>query len=189
MSPPGSGLADQQNSNTEAFRAETADKGLEGAEPSPICPECGSQNREEGLFCAQCGAPLARYCRQCGSKIAATGEVCEQCGAQQQAPPTAGACQRCGSQNNNDSEFCQECGARLLITCPQCGTLIGAPLNFCAGCGFNYSRFVTERLAAKPGQETEQVTESSYFAFVSSAIMIALVMLSIVLIVYIVAQI
>jgi hypothetical protein len=66
---------------------------------------------------------------------------------------------------------------------------MGASLNFCAGCGFNYSRFVTERLAAKPGSQTEQVTESSSFAFVSSGIMIGLVMLSIVLIVYIVAQI
>ncbi len=187
--PPVSGPADQQNSNTEAFYAETADKGLEAAEPSPICPECGAHNREAGLFCAQCGAPLARYCHQCGSKITATVEICERCGARQQDLSAAEACQRCGSRIDDGSEFCQECGARLLITCPQCGALIGASLNFCTGCGFNYSRFVTERLAAKPGKQAKQVRESSYFAFVSSAIMIALVMLSIVLIVYIVAQI
>jgi len=66
---------------------------------------------------------------------------------------------------------------------------MGTPLNFCAHCGFAYSRFVTEKLTRELGEETEQGKESSYITVVSTAIMIALVMLSIALIIYILGQI
>jgi len=64
-----------------------------------------------------------------------------------------------------------------------------ATLNFCPYCRFAYSRFVTEKLVCKHGREGEQGNEPPYVATLSSNIMVALIILSILLIVYILAQI
>jgi len=60
--------------------------------------------------------------------------------------------------------------------------------NYCPYCRFGYSRFVTEKLVRKHEGEAEEGNEPSYVATLSSAIMVALTILSILLIVYILAQ-
>jgi ribosomal protein L40E len=186
------GAIDSDDSNVDNSHFETGVRDLERVAPLPVCSECGSQNREGARFCGQCGAPLARYCPQCGSKTPASVDFCERCGTEHgQAPAFEGKCQRCGSQNEKDAEFCKECGGRLLIVCPRCDAVMGTSVNFCARCGFNYSQFVTGRLTGKTEEETDtdQGKEFAYFTVVSNAVMIALAMLSIVLIIYILAQI
>jgi uncharacterized membrane protein YvbJ len=117
-------------------------------------------------------------------------DLCERCVTEHgQAPAFEGKCQLCGTQNDKDAEFCKECGGRLLIVCPRCDAVMGSSVNFCARCGFNYSQFVTGRLTGRPEEETDEGKEFSYTTVVSNAVLIALVMLSIVLIIYILAQI
>ncbi|NIN65811.1 MAG: zinc-ribbon domain-containing protein [Anaerolineae bacterium] len=191
MSPP-FGAIDRNDSSVDNSHFETGVQDLEHVASLPTCSECGSRNREGGRFCGQCGAPLAEYCPQCGSKIPASVGFCERCGTEHgQAAAFEGKCQRCGTQNEKNAEFCKECGGRLLVVCPRCDAVMGTSANFCARCGFNYSQFVTGRLTGKPEEETDrdQGKDLSYFNIVSNAVMIALVILSIVLIIYILAQI
>lgn len=174
----------------EDFQRDPQGHGTESIDPPPICPTCGSHNRERSRFCGLCGAALVRYCPQCGVKILSGAYLCEGCVIESKAVPIShGRCQRCGSQAEEHAESCGECGARLLARCPQCGTMARATNNYCPYCRFGYSRFVTEKLVRKHGGEEEEGNEPPYVATHSSAIMVALTILSILLIVYILAQI
>jgi class 3 adenylate cyclase/tetratricopeptide (TPR) repeat protein len=44
------------------------------------CPSCGTENRADGKFCSECGAPLARACASCGTPLRAGAKFCDECG-------------------------------------------------------------------------------------------------------------
>lgn len=83
-------------------------------------------------------------------------------------------CPACGSTNRPQSQFCADCGAPLRTYCPHCG--------------FDYSRFVAGRLigrATKPESEAEQPRRPHP----STILMAALIVLSVLLMLYILSQI
>ena len=55
-----------------------------------MCSECGTENKEDALFCANCGAKLekpdpaghGRKCPECGFDNPAEGRFCARCGAE-----------------------------------------------------------------------------------------------------------
>lgn len=189
MSSPASRSPNDGGFNDEDFQRDSRGDCTGSVDSPPTCPQCGSLNREGSQFCSQCGAALVRYCPQCGVTIPTGAYLCEGCSIESKAVPIShGRCQRCGSQADEHAEFCGECRARLLVRCPQCGTMTRATLSFCPYCRFAYSRFVTEKLVRKHGEEETEDSEPSYVARLSSAIMVALMILSILLVVYILAQ-
>jgi len=154
-----------------------------------ICPQCGFKNREDSKFCGHCGASLVKHCPQCGARIPIGARFCECCGTDcEQALISGERCQRCGFQNDQNAEFCAQCGARLLVGCPQCKAMTRATLSFCIHCGFDYSRFVTEKVMGKVEEKTAGGRESVEARGPASGIMIALIILSLVLIIYILRQ-
>ena len=156
----------------------------------PACPVCGSHNREQSRFCADCGAALLKYCPQCGRQIAIEGHLCDDCSRSgRQTPLVAGRCQRCGCQNDQNAESCVRCGARLLAQCPHCGAVTQAFFSFCPRCGFNYTRFVTDRLVRGLQGSEEQGNRSGRKLDISSALMIALVIASVLVMIYVLSQI
>jgi class 3 adenylate cyclase/tetratricopeptide (TPR) repeat protein len=61
------------------------------------CPSCGTENRAEGKFCSECGAPLAGACGSCGTPLRPGAKFCDECGtrvggtsARTSAAPSAG---------------------------------------------------------------------------------------------------
>jgi hypothetical protein len=57
------------------------------------CPHCGASNREESIFCGNCGEPLGAASK--------------------------GMCPMCGTDNPPESTVCRQCGARLVpLTVP-----------------------------------------------------------------------
>jgi uncharacterized membrane protein YvbJ len=151
------------------------------------CPECGFDNKEGSKFCGQCGASLIRYCPQCGGEIPSGASSCEHCGANSDPILVSGErCQHCGLQNDAQTELCEHCGARLLIECPECGTMTRAR-TFCSNCGFDYSRFVTQKVIERFGRKEEE-KRSVYAKGLNAGIMVALVTISIVIIIYILHQ-
>jgi len=53
------------------------------------CASCGSSNRADRRFCAECGTRLGRLCASCGSPAAAGEKFCGSCGASLIAPSRA----------------------------------------------------------------------------------------------------
>lgn len=157
---------------------------------APVCPACGERNREQSRFCSQCGAALLRYCIRCGQQIALDVDLCDHCSSPEtQRAVSAGRCQRCGFQSGLEAESCLQCGARLLVNCPQCGALAAATVYYCRQCGFNYSRFVTDRLVHRLNESQEASARPGFRLDASSILMITLVALSLLLMVYIISQI
>ena len=163
--------------------------GTAAQQPRPVCLVCAAHNREQSQFCADCGASLFRYCPHCGQRIVAELESCERCSPLGgQSTLLAGRCQGCGFQNDQSAERCEQCGARLLAKCPQCDALSTAAFNFCPRCGFNYSHLVTRALAHRLAGSEETGRPSRRTMDFSSALMIALVALSVLVMVYILWQ-
>ncbi|MGB3904287.1 MAG: zinc ribbon domain-containing protein [Anaerolineae bacterium] len=189
MSSPASRSPNGGSFDCENFVHDSRGDSTAGVDCPPTCPQCRSLNREGSQFCGHCGAALVRYGPQCGVKIPTSAYLCEGCSIESKAVAISqGRCQRCGSQAEEHAESCGECGARLLARCPQCGTMARATNNYCPYCRFAYSRFVTEKLVRKHGRGEEEGNEPPYVATLNSAIMVALTILSILLIVYILAQ-
>lgn len=48
-----------------------------------LCPNCGTINRYEALFCEKCGMKIekAGFCRKCGAKLEKDTGLCPACGA------------------------------------------------------------------------------------------------------------
>ena len=44
------------------------------------CPKCNFENREEAVFCIECGEGLAVKCLSCGNLIPVVANFCDQCG-------------------------------------------------------------------------------------------------------------
>jgi uncharacterized membrane protein YvbJ len=81
------------------------------------------------------------------------------------------------------------CGARLLAECPHCGAVTQAFFSFCPRCGFNYTRFVTDRVVRGLQGSEEQGNRSGRKLDMSSALMIALVIVSVLVMIYVLSQI
>ncbi len=174
----------------ENFRCNSCGHSTKNMTSSWICPQCGFNNKEDSRFCSHCGASLVRYCPECGAKLPTGTTLCEGCGTDLHPTLLSGErCQQCGFQNDEEAEFCAQCKARLLIECPQCGAMTRARLNFCAHCGFGYSRFVTQKVIEKLGGNKEEAKEPAYARGLSAGIMIALIIFSIIVAVYILQQI
>jgi hypothetical protein len=189
-----SSQADQPPANasrpTEEAKAESKRYSASGQRPLPVCPLCDADNREQSRFCAQCGTALLRYCPRCGQQIALDQDLCDRCSRTDPQPAESrGRCQRCGFPNEEAAEICRKCGARLLAQCPRCSALNQASFNFCPQCGFNYSRFVTERVVHGLLPDDSQRGRSGPTLTASSALMIALMTLSVFLIIQILLQI
>lgn len=174
----------------ENFRCNSCGHSTESATSSWICPQCGFNNREESKLCGHCGASLVKYCPQCGGKIPTGATFCEHCSTDRDRTLVSGErCQQCGFQNDEDAELCAQCEARLLIECPQCGAMTRARHNFCAHCGFDYSRFVTQEVIEKLGGKSARAKEAVYARGPSAGIMLALIIFSIIVAIYILQQI
>ena len=175
---------------TQEAKAESRRYSGPAQRPSPVCPACGADNRQHSKFCSQCGAALLRYCPQCGQQIALTDDFCDRCSRADPPPAeSSGRCQRCGFTNEEAAATCLQCGARLLAHCPRCSAQNQASFNFCPRCGFNYSRFLTERLvnglqpdATRRGPPARTLTPGT-------TLMIALMVLSVFLMIQILLQI
>jgi uncharacterized membrane protein YvbJ len=98
-------------------------------------------------------------------------------------------CQQCGSTNQENVQLCAHCGARLLVECPQCGTMNPATLNLCHQCGFDYSQFVTQQVMERVGSKVTEQRQAARGALLSSVLTAALVIFSIIIVVYILRQI
>jgi len=44
------------------------------------CPKCNFENKEEALFCMECGEALALKCPGCGSVLSVVANFCDRCG-------------------------------------------------------------------------------------------------------------
>jgi len=175
---------------TQEPKADSDGRRAPAQRAGPVCPACGERNREQSQFCSQCGAALLTYCTRCGRQVALDEDLCDHCSSPEtQSAVLAGRCQRCGFQSGQEAESCLQCGARLLVKCPQCDALTAATFDYCPRCGFNYSRFVTDRLLHRLDESQEASARPGLRFNPSSILMIILVTLSVLLMVYIVWQI
>lgn len=154
----------------------------------PSCPACGHRNRQHSQFCGACGAPLASYCPHCGQIVAAGVVCCDRC-SPAQPPASVGKCQSCGFANDIDAERCQKCGARLLTHCAHCACLIPASVSYCPQCGFERSRQVVDRVVERFEAHEEEGVRAWPVLDVSWGLMVALIVLSVALMIYILWQI
>jgi uncharacterized membrane protein YvbJ len=73
------------------------------------------------------------------------------------------------------------------VRCPQCGATNQANLNYCRECGFDYSQFVAQQVIDKFGGKAEE-DEAGHGKGLSSFVTLALVILSIIIVMYVLRQ-
>lgn len=87
------------------------------------CPYCGAQNRDDSLFCTECGSPVSqgRVCTNCGTRLNDEDLFCQNCGQKVNQDlvldneiAVKTKCPFCGSLASPDDIFCQNCGKRLV---------------------------------------------------------------------------
>ena len=95
------------------------------------CPNCGTINEPEALFCASCGNPIGMStCPNCGAALEPDADFCETC----RHYIRTDICSFCGAHLTGHEAFCPECGSpRGGIVCPVCHTL--NDFSFCKQCG------------------------------------------------------
>jgi len=81
----------------------------------PVCPECGHDERREGVASPGSGERV-RFCMNCGEIVRFDQRTCPQCGHYEPATPLAPAqrvvpCAACGGSIPEDTLFCPACGA------------------------------------------------------------------------------
>lgn len=115
---PASGEAQQMQ------RSKTAAQGLQ-------CPQCGTMNEPEAMFCASCGQPLRMMpCPHCGTLLDPDADFCETCHHYVKTD----VCSFCGARLQHSEPYCHECGSpRGGLVCPVCHTL--NDFAFCKQCG------------------------------------------------------
>ena len=80
------------------------------------CPKCGYRNRDDEIFCANCGVEIKIYEREISEQL---------------------PCPKCGAMNRIGSSSCSSCGTRLdsdYSLCPKCGTRNPASERQCRNC-------------------------------------------------------
>ncbi|NIC42784.1 double zinc ribbon domain-containing protein, partial [Aquabacterium sp. A08] len=56
---------------------------------TPVCPDCGTENRPGAKRCKSCGTELTRACPACGVANKPEARFCAGCGHGLQTPPAA----------------------------------------------------------------------------------------------------
>lgn len=81
------------------------------SEPMKVCKNCGHQEKEDALFCTNCGTKFDELL----------------------------ICPNCGANINEGDSFCTSCGFRLTendeLKCPVCGHAVNKGDVFCTNCG------------------------------------------------------
>ncbi len=77
----------------------------------------------------------------------------------------------------------------MLVKCPHCAAVTPASFSFCPRCGFNYSRFVTDRVVRGFPGSKEQGNRSGRKVDISVVLMVALSLVSVLVMIYILSQI
>ena len=95
------------------------------------CPQCGTVNNPDAMFCASCGRQLRMgTCPNCGSEIDPEADFCEVCHHYIKKD----VCSFCGAHISSNEVYCHECGnPRGGLVCPVCNTL--NDFAFCKQCG------------------------------------------------------
>lgn len=91
-------------------------------EEAKICPNCGSKNEKDSLFCGECGhkLPDEHSCPQCGAHIEEGDKFCRSCGCKleaeeteiQEETPQPKVCKNCGKPLEEGAAFCIYCGTK-----------------------------------------------------------------------------
>ena len=97
-------------------------------EDPKICPQCGTKNAKDSLFCGECGCKLPEeeeeqdenVCPNCGSLLHEGDRFCRSCGTKvsepeqeiQPAQPAPKHCKNCGELLEEDAIFCIYCGTK-----------------------------------------------------------------------------
>ena len=102
-----------------------------------LCRVCGRMNREEDLFCGNCGQKLlrARVCRVCGMKNRSDSGFCGACGSA--LPEEPATCTHCGEALGARDHFCAHCGTQVTAgrQCARCHMFNRPEAQFCVVCG------------------------------------------------------
>lgn len=163
-----------------------------------ICKNCGFNNKDDSLFCANCGTKLEA---EPENPAPPTGET---------QPIGDKICSNCGYYNAREDLFCHNCGMRLdsfekpepneppvqepsfqqndfgaenKKLCPNCGFQNGADAAFCHNCGFAFSTpsgQVPQQPVAKPKKSRTGVIVGSCLgvAFVIAVVAVCLLFFS-----------
>ena len=92
-------------------------------EEAVICPNCGSKNEKDSLFCGECGykLPQEHICPECGAEVEEGDKFCRSCGfrleVQEEEPvqeeeSQPAVCKNCGEPLEEDAIFCIYCGTK-----------------------------------------------------------------------------
>lgn len=90
-------------------------------EDPKICPNCGTKNTKDSLFCGECGhkLPDENTCPNCGALVQKGDRFCRSCGSkidhediQIEQVPKQRICVNCGEPLEEDAVFCIYCGTK-----------------------------------------------------------------------------
>ena len=95
-------------------------------EDPKICPQCGTKNAKDSLFCGECGCKLPEededknenVCPNCGGLLQEGDKFCRSCGTKiadqptQPEEPQQRHCKNCGELLEEDAIFCIYCGTK-----------------------------------------------------------------------------
>jgi len=77
------------------------------------CPNCGTNNAGDALFCVECGAKKPEVGWTCSCGTVNKGKFCMECGAKKPAGVPQYKCDKCGwepADKTKPPRFCPECG-------------------------------------------------------------------------------
>ncbi|HAD23136.1 hypothetical protein IV49_GL000518 [Kandleria vitulina DSM 20405] len=77
-----------------------------------ICSHCGAENRDDALFCSQCGQPISRVCPNCHREVSKDASFCQYCGYALKQDNGA-VCPKCQHVNKPGVGYCVQCGTKL----------------------------------------------------------------------------
>lgn len=111
-----------------------------------FCGECGEKNKQEALFCANCGTELElfedtegepkkqnedlNFCPGCGAKVEQGAIFCGECGSS-----FGEQCPNCKTPNQTGAKFCGNYAKALSWVCTKCKTYNQKNAVFCENCG------------------------------------------------------